>query len=153
MRRSVEGTFRIEALSHHWSRANAGQADRAYLPRTARVADRGHCAIGSGVRKVIRSGATEFTCRRAVQSKPKTGPWRNPLCWPGTRATRVNGFCLVVLTGGRPVLRSGPVSASPTTWSRFFEGFRRQPKTNPRFGQAQRAKGSPQNFPPTPSTP
>jgi transposase len=31
------------------------------------------------VRKVIRSGATEFTYERRVQPQPKIGPWRNEL--------------------------------------------------------------------------
>src|SRR5690554_6276137 len=31
------------------------------------------------VRKVIRSGATEFTYERSVQPQPRIGPWRNEL--------------------------------------------------------------------------
>jgi hypothetical protein len=31
------------------------------------------------VRKVIRSGATEFTYERSVQPQPKIGPWREEL--------------------------------------------------------------------------
>jgi hypothetical protein len=31
------------------------------------------------VRKVVRSGATEFTYERSVQPQPKIGPWRDEL--------------------------------------------------------------------------
>ena len=31
------------------------------------------------VRKVIRSGLTEFTYERSVRSRPKIGPWRGEL--------------------------------------------------------------------------
>ena len=31
------------------------------------------------VRKVVRSGATEFTCERSVQPLPKIGPWQDKL--------------------------------------------------------------------------
>ena len=31
------------------------------------------------VRKVVRSGVTEFTCGRGVRPRPKIGPWRDEL--------------------------------------------------------------------------
>ena len=31
------------------------------------------------VRKIVRSGATEFTYERRVQPQPKIGPWRDEL--------------------------------------------------------------------------
>ena len=42
------------------------------------------------VRKVIRSGATEFTYERSVQPQPKIGPWRTSStgCWRRTPASR-----------------------------------------------------------------
>ncbi len=37
------------------------------------------CLSRNTVRKVIRSGATEFTYERTVQSRPKIGPWQSDL--------------------------------------------------------------------------
>ena len=31
------------------------------------------------VRKVLRSGATEFVCKRRTQPRPKIGPWQSEL--------------------------------------------------------------------------
>ena len=46
------------------------------------------------VRKVLRSGATEFTYAREVQPLPKLGRWKAELdrCWlPTRRSRRVSG--------------------------------------------------------------
>jgi hypothetical protein len=74
--RTACGAIGFDRSTFHYK---SGRADQAAVEKRIKEIRRELGVSRKTVRKVIRSGVTEFSYERTVQPQPKIGPWRDEL--------------------------------------------------------------------------